>query len=131
MRGSFTSGMKLLVLASLCLPLAAGCVKKGSGKGSRAVRPDANGSIFDDGDKNQKPKETDDKDKDPEEEQMNPEARAILAACFNLDVSEVENIVGWTDPTAAVAAAKDLCAKLDKTGFKSCIAQTAEPVEID
>ncbi len=130
MLGSFTSGMKLLVLASLCLPLTSGCVKKGEGKGTRAVRPDANGSIFDDGDKNQKPKETEDKE-GPEKEQMNPEARAILAACFNVDVSEVENIVGWTNPTSAVAAAKALCAKLDKTGFKSGIAQTAEPVEID
>ena len=89
MRGTFTMGAKILIFASLCLPLATGCVKKGSGKGSRDIRPDSNGTIFDDGDKNQKPK---DPDKTPEE--MNPEAKAILAACSGLDDSEVENIAG-------------------------------------
>lgn len=125
MRGSFIMGAKVLIFASLCLPAATGCVKKGKGKGTRDIRPDGNGTIFDDGDKNQKPKEEETK------EEMNPEAKAILAACFNLDVSEVEDVVGWTDATASVNAANELCAKLEKTGFKNGIAATAEPVEID
>ncbi len=126
MRGSFIMGAKVLVFASLCLPLATGCVKKGKGKGSRDIRPDSNSTIFDDGDKNQKPEE-----EDPKPEEMNPEAKAILAACFKLDVSEVEDIVGWTDPTTSVNAAKELCAKIEKTGYANGIAATAEPVEID
>lgn len=122
MRGPIS--LKVLVLAALLAPLATGCVKKGKGKGTRAIRPDSNGTIFDDGDKNQNPKPK------QKEDQMTEEAKAILAACFKIDVTEVETIVGWTKDTSADAA-KALCAKIEKTGYKDGILATTEPVEID
>ena len=97
---------------------AVGCAKKGSGNGSRATRPEtaSQGTIQDDGNKNQKPETPNDPNKPPAEKPpvvvMDPEAKAILADCFKVPVAEVADVVGWTDPVKSKDEANALCAKL-------------------
>lgn len=116
-----------LVFLVLCLPFSSGCTEKGKGSGTRLVRPNGSGgSIFDNGDKNQIPPVVVTPTPTPE-----PEPLALLAACFNVDPTEVEPVVGWVDKTMARASAIALCAKLNLVSYKSGILETQDPVEID
>jgi hypothetical protein len=118
----------LLVSAGI---FAAGCVEKGDGKGTRKSRPSFknSGSVFDDGKDNIDPKPPEGK---PDNAQpMDPEATAILASCFKIDVTEVAYIVGWDEPNEARAAAKALCAKLDQVAYGSGVSSTAGEVAVD
>jgi len=110
--------------------MSTSCFKKGEGKGTRKVRPSPGtvGDIFVPGPGNkpgsEKPSTT--------PEQMDSNAKAILAECFGIEVKEVADIVGWTDPSASSVAAKALCADLDAVNYDGgTIANTAAPVEVD
>jgi hypothetical protein len=113
---------RLLILAALTAFTASGCFKQGKGKGTRAPRPLSKPTITEN---DPVPGPVDDVT------EMDPEARAILAACFKIDVAEVQPIVGWTDAAKAREGATALCATLAKTGYQDGISNTADPAEID
>ena len=113
--------------------LAPACAKKGSGKGTRAQRPDVanSGSIMNDGNGNQNPVPTDKTPATTPVPKTDPDALALLAACFKLDPTEVAYVTGWEDATMAHAGATALCAKLDKAGYKNGVSLTSSAVDID
>lgn len=139
----------LMLGIGLSLAMAAGCVKKGSGSGSRATRPffEDQGSIKNDGKANQKPTPDDPKvptKPDPTKPDptkpgptkptpvvMDPEVAAILAACFKVPVGEVQTVVGWTDKAKSVEAANALCAKLSLVKYGDGVNPTAEAVAVE
>jgi hypothetical protein len=111
--------------------LAPACAKKGSGKGTRAQRPDVadSGSIMNDGNGNQNPVPKD--ETPPAMPKTDPDALALLSTCFKLDPTEIVYVTGWEDPVMARDGALALCAKLDKTHYKDGVSLTSTPVDVD
>jgi hypothetical protein len=120
--------LTLILAAAFLTATSGGCFKKGEGKGKRKSKPSpaSTGDIFVPG-PGAKPGVP--KDNTPAE--MDPQARSILASCFGIPESEVENVPGWTDAAAAVSAANALCAQLANVGYnKGTVSATAAPVDI-
>lgn len=117
-----------LTLSLALLPLT-GCFKKGEGKGNRKSKPTpgSTGDIFVPG-PGSKPGVPKPGEPTPG---MDPQAKAILAACFNIPLEEVEDVPGWTDPEASAAAANALCAQLANVNYNNgTVSATAAPAEV-
>jgi len=113
------------------------CAKKGKGEGKRDKLPNFadRGTVQDDGPKTQVPPPPGGKDNDDPGKKdpiMDPEAKKILAACFDLPEASVADVVGWTDATASKDAANAVCALLDKAKYaKGVVNAQGAAVAID
>lgn len=121
-----------VLVCSFVSLVSVSCFKKGAGRGSRKVKPDAStiGDVFVPGPGNKpgskKPTDTETPGL------MDPEARQILADCFAVELNEVSEIVGWTDKDVSAAAATALCDDLKTVGYNAGVVnQTSAQVEID